>query len=421
MKRIAIYLSLALSILTIPGYAQKVDSVDFQYLQSKSVMEKLLSKKLDDKTLKETIRILSEKFEKNDDYENIKFKYFKLGGVDSGGGTLVVARQTRGLLDLYLYNDKAFSSRESGIALPETPSYQDHGFDALINSESSIIPMTLAQVEKWKESSPIIANLVSKALKELPLYYVNAKLIFKDQMIYVPANISFPPGTIALGAYYLKDMGVFIEKNSFDCLSLKNQMGLLVHEALRHRQLSFESGMSNEVIQKLTALMISEPQKGMTLDNVAYLNDRIIEKILKVAKLRTRAKEKAESLCKERPDTCQVLRGTVEEILENYRAMSDYQLTTEFFNEPSNERERELDFRREFGELTRTLRALAFETSPNTEVLEELNFSLKNSAEMFRMVAIAKTYNENGGRFSAEAEALKSFMSGLKQMGVLTD
>lgn len=420
MKLIVICISLAVTILTIPGYGQIFDSIDLQYLQSKSLMSKILSKKLDHNTFQKAIRILSETIKK-DDYENAKSKSFKLGGVDSGGGTLVVTSQTKGLLDLYLYNYKAFNSQEPGLELPETPSYKDHGFDALVNSESLLIPMTLSQIEKWKDSSPIIVNLVTKALKELPIYYVNAKLNFKNQMIYIPDNINLPPGTLDLAAYYLKDMGVFIEKNTFDRLSIKNQMGLLIHEALRHRQLSFESGMSNAVIQKLTALMIIEPQKGMTLDNVTYLNGRILEKILKGAKLRTRAKEKAESLCKERLNTCQVLRGTFEEILENYRTISDYQLTNEFFNKPDNEIEREIKFRREFGELVRTLRAIAFETNPNTEVFEELNFSLKNSGVMFRMAAIAKTYNENGDRFSTEAKVLKSFMSGLNQMGVLKE
>lgn len=415
MKSIAIGISLALSVLTIPGYGQKLDSIDSQYLQSKALMEKVLSKKFDDKALIDSIRRLSEKNEK------IDFKAISQGGVDSGGGTLVRTAQTRGLLDLYLYNYKAFNSRAPGVVLPNTPSYTDNGFDALVNSDSSIIPKTLAQVAKWNVSSPTIANLVTIALIKLPIYYVKSKLLFKDKMVFVPANINFPEGAISLGAYYIKDIGVFIEKESFDRLSLKNQMGLLVHEALRHRQLSFESGMSNEIVQKVTSLIMSEPQPGVSLDNVAYLQGPILQKLLRVADLSIRAKKMADDLCNESPGICPIMRGHVEEIIKFNRALLDYHLTAEFFERPSVERDREIKLSRHLMELKRTLFTLQLEMNPDTVLLEDLNFSLKNSLVMFRMAAIAQIYNEIRSRSSEEAKALKSFISGMKQMGVIAD
>lgn len=410
MNRIAIGLSLALAILTNHAYGQNFDSIgskspmansikeiDLQYLQSKVAIEKILGKKIATKNLSDTVRFLL------DENNKTEAKSQALGGVDSGGGTLVSISQTHGLLDLYLYNNEAFISKNPGLNLPNTPAYADFGFDALANSNSHIIPKTLAQIEKWKESSPLVAEMVVKALKSLPVYIVKAKLTFKDQMVFVPTGVNLPGSAINLGAFYVKDIGVFINKSSFELMSLDNQMGLLVHEALRHRQLSFASGMSNETLQKLTAKIISNPSPGTSLDNPTYLQGAILQKILRVAELSAHARYQADNICKERKATCFILEGSFAEIREYFLLVQDPEL------------------KRELGELLRTLRTIAFESAPSTPIIEELNFSLRNSQGVFRLANIAKRYNENPDRSSAEADALNNFILGLKQMGVLAD
>lgn len=109
------------------------------------------------------------------------------------------------------------------------------------------------------------------------------------------------------------------------------------------------------------------------------------------------AKEQVESLCKVRPHNCPILRGRFEDIREFFSVTQD------------------LELKRELTELMRTLRSLYFETDANTELLQGLNFSLKNSQGMFHLAAIAKIYNENRDQSSAEAETLKNFIDGLKQ------
>lgn len=296
MNPIAISLSFALLILTNSGYGQNIDTIESRYNESKVLVQSLSNEKLSDKQLLSSVRSLK---------KSLKMGGPKTaqGGVDSGGGTLVQIKQITGLLDLYLYNPKAFFSTTEGLPLPITRTYKDFGFEVLDNKSSTHIQQALMQVEKWRASSPFVTMFVAKALNEIPAFYIKSRLAFNDQMAFIPGNTNLPKDSIRLGAYYIRDLGVLIEKNSFDALSLNNQTALLVHEALRHQQMTFDSGMTNEDIQRLTAMLLSEPAPNLSLDHIPY-GGTFMLKLLEDAENEIQFGSYSRIICKFIPDTC---------------------------------------------------------------------------------------------------------------------
>lgn len=413
MKRIAIGLSLYLIILTNISYGKVLDSIDANYKQTQSLIEKLLGQKITDSY--DLQAYLSNLSQENKPTDEMKVA----GGVDSGGGSLVQTTTTTGLLDLYLYNRQAFDSKEKGFILPETPSYQDHGFEALINSNSSLISESIAHIEKWKKSSPIIFKFATDALKKLPIYYVKSKLIFKDQMAFTPSDTKISRETLRQVAHYIQGIGVFVEKESFDHLSRPNQIGLLIHEALRHQQLNFESGMSNENLQKLTALLLSEPQQGASLDLAPYLSGTLLKNIIFLADLRIMAKIMMVNLCKEWSETCYLELLSREEILN----LSNETLNNFIFvNSTQEKTNQEKKLLRRLNELKRNLRSQFFLEDASGVKLQNLAFLLgKEYTNILRIAMLAKIYNEKPEEAQQESEALRNFIRSLHEIGVLTN
>ncbi|MGZ3771941.1 MAG: hypothetical protein ACXVCP_06575 [Bdellovibrio sp.] len=230
--------------------------------------------------------------------KNLNLKLNAQGGVDSGGGTFINVKQNLGLLDLYLYNQKAFFDQTKGAsALPETKAYQKVGFDRLITNQIPLLQKTLAQIQKWIPSSPIMAPRISEALAGLPIYYTQYKIHGNHLNYYLPTNINIDSSNLTLGAYYLNGFGVFIEKNIFDQISESNQMALLIHEALRHFQISLSSAISNDVVQKLTAKIMTNPQPLETLDTYEFMSGPILDNVLQKRILTLKSYRIVKSAC----------------------------------------------------------------------------------------------------------------------------
>lgn len=197
------------------------------------------------------------------------------GGVHSGGGNLVYTAKATGLLDLYLYNQPAFLSTEKGLTLTETKAFKEFGIERIGRNNRELLLGTIAQIKKWEKSSPFMTTFLRRAILGLQMYYVNHRLGYEDRLAYVPPNSGLKPENLRLAAFYLADFGCFVDKKSFDALSLPNQIALLIHEALRQEQLSFQMGITNENIQRLTAAVLRDPQEGETLDAQAFFGEQI--------------------------------------------------------------------------------------------------------------------------------------------------
>lgn len=420
MKRIATGLGLALLMLTNSGNAQNIDSIESRYTQSKNLIEILAKRKVSDKDLLSATKNLQ---------ENIKIDSKKIsqGGVGSGGGTIVRSGQDKGLLDLYLYNQKAFFSSEKGVILPSTRTYSDFGFDILENANTSIVQRSLAQVEKWRASSPFMTAFISKALKELPVFYVKSSLAFKDQMVFIPSGMKFPADSMSLGAYYIRNLGALVDKKTFDGLSLQNQMALLIHEALRHQQMTFDSGMSNEEVQKLTGLTMRDPTAGISLDRVAYL-EPLLQRLLQDAEADIQIKAHAQNICRTAADTCYLLEEEIKysiadrnyglvNLLEANKVLFADAMDLRFSREERNRFFKVADLTYGFAR-DLALNSPEFKTVP---LATEYSSYMWNAKTKSTMAKLAQEYNKNE-RENRDGEIdLERFIEEMKKMGVLVD
>lgn len=233
------------------------------------------------------------------DNQNLNLKRNASGGVDSGGGTFVRKGSCLVLLDLYLHNRIGFcGGSKAASILPETKAYNEMGFDRLISNEIPLVQKALNQVQKWAPSSPVMAPRIAQALKRLPIYYTSFHIRAEHQNYHLPAHANIAAESLVLGAYYLKGFGVFVEKNTLDQVSEENQIALLVHESLRHLQISLETGMSNEVVQKLTAQIMRAPKTRETLDTNEFMQGPILDTILEKQETALFAYETLNSACR---------------------------------------------------------------------------------------------------------------------------
>lgn len=241
------------------------------------------------------------KFDFKKDLQRLKLRLD--GGVDSGGGTLVQMPNRLGVLDLYLHNPAAFYSEKKRTApLLETRAYKKYGIDTL-SADSGILAKTLLQIQHWESTSPLLAKSLKAALKNLPIFYINGSFQFISASYVVPESLNIPEEQLKLGALYIKDFGVLISKTDFDLLSEKNQMALLIHEALRHQQISFgQKGLSHDRIQRITAQLVNTP--NTSLDTEEYLTGDQLRIYQNKHRIIQNIRDAAESICPQVPEAC---------------------------------------------------------------------------------------------------------------------
>lgn len=227
------------------------------------------------------------------------------GGVDSGGGTLVKSANGMGLLDLYVHNRADFYDHSPSVRLSETRSLRKYGIDVL-DPQSAIVQNTLRQIVAWEKSSPLLITNLKKALLHLPVFFFDGSFEFVDGSYVLPNELDLPKESLQLAAFYVKNFGVLVSKQEFEMLSGKNQMALLIHEALRHQQISFEQyGLDHSLIQELTAKLVQKPNGS--LDSERYLTGSQRWILQAKPQVFSDIQATAKSLCPRFTETCSLI------------------------------------------------------------------------------------------------------------------
>jgi hypothetical protein len=78
---------------------------------------------------------------------------------------------------------------------------------------------------------------------------------------------------LSTAALYIKNFGSFISKKHFESLDLNNQVALIIHEALRHQQITNNFGITNQSVQLITASVMN----GNSVDNDEILTGKLSE------------------------------------------------------------------------------------------------------------------------------------------------
>lgn len=405
MKRIALGLSIALLIMTNSGNAQSVNTL------------KTSPQKMPTRFLKQAPTI---------NFKNLKEKDTKVnssktaeGGVHSGGGTLIKTNQGIGLLDLYLYNNEAFSSKTKGQTLKVTKAYQDFGFEFLTDNNTEILNKTLRQIEKWAPSSPVMARFITTQIKEIPIYYTSYQLGFKDQSAFIPTGANLPNVELSLAAYYIENLGVFIQKPVFDSLSEKNQMALLIHEGLRHAQITWGYQLSNEQLQKLTAEVLREPSTKMTLDKPPYMQKELAQAAIEFSKEVSTIRDIDALICKLSAQFCNLGELSMSSHEEIYLQAISY-LWPKLRTERDGTRYRDLYATYEQltigqGSLQNLkLMLIASEAAPS---VRSITLGVRTRFSYDSLSSLIAEYNMNAGRFSESSIKIRKFISFMRDSG----
>lgn len=202
------------------------------------------------------------------------------GGIDTGGGTLIRSGTTTGLLDLFLYNkDAFFDSKKNSKNLTKTRSFKTFGVERVDNRNNDIVANAIAQIKKWEPSSPIFTKILITALKDLPLFYHDGSMANAPLEYHIPTGINVNQSDLKMIALYTNDFGVHMGYQDLEQISETNQVATFIHESLRLITVNKVLLLSNDEIQKITALLLSTPNPGQTLDRIDFLRGPTLAQI----------------------------------------------------------------------------------------------------------------------------------------------
>lgn len=219
-----------------------------------------------------TLRIFFIAFAVSNNFSSVSF-----AGGNTGGGTLAIRIESEKpiLLDL-MENDPQFqdaydiSGRDAGM-IRET---QDQKQIAI--SHLQIFSLVQKRLAIWEENSPFTIGLIKSALARMHWKFTSQNVPIIPQYHVSQSLLNLFPGLKIVGAIsYTTEFGAIASTEVWNSTGDYSQAGLIVHEGLRHVQLRYLAYFTNEVLQKMTALiMLREPTIAKQLDSPTdYNND----------------------------------------------------------------------------------------------------------------------------------------------------
>lgn len=292
MNRLIIAVALILSPLLCPfwAHAQAVDGVwkkDLQILSNPAKMaslQKIIGGhqiKLSETSRPHDLDIFAKNLEKRINSFNKKS-----GGVDSGGGGNLILFKN-GDLKLLDFVANSFTppwAKLPRMVIPQTLSLEAWGVDRLDLDKAGFASAMKAKIVAWEKSSPFVAGILKRAIGTLPVYVVDYEILVQDQNYFLPSQArSLDIQGVVTAALYVTDYGLLVSKKYFERLDYENQLGLLLHESLRHVQLTFGYGNSSRSLQNLTVALMRGPQPGLgeSLDSPEYLDGDLLQSLLR--------------------------------------------------------------------------------------------------------------------------------------------
>lgn len=223
------------------------------------------------------------------------------GGDISGGGAWVAPDGNRVLLDLYVSRPEiARESGSPGMKLPVSPALESIFIERLNKKEFELVKKAQARLDLWDASSPVVVGLVREALERAPLFYTSYRIGFRDEHYFIPEELESGErvGSIQTMAYYSKGFGILVSKSDFESLSERDQIALLIHESLRHVQISYGYDLSDRALQNITAaIVLRNPEENESLDGERYLDGELLRVVQAPAKRREELNTAWNSVC----------------------------------------------------------------------------------------------------------------------------
>lgn len=214
----------------------------------------------------------------------------RAGGDISGGGTWANLQGKKVLLDFYVSRPEViFESGSPGVELPQSRALEAISIDRLNKAEFEVVKKAHARLDLWEKSSPVVVDLIREALARAPLFYTTYRIGFLDQHYFIPDELATRDllDSLKTMAVYSEGFGILVSKADFDSLDERNQIGLLIHESLRHVQISYGLDLSDRALQSITAaIVLHTPEMDETLDSEKYLDGELLRVVQEPAKKR---------------------------------------------------------------------------------------------------------------------------------------
>lgn len=199
---------------------------------------------------------------------------YKFGrGVESGGGgTILLENDIATLLD-FLHIDRNFrDSRPEDNSYIETPRTLFYNrYDGFISPPNIAFAQAFNIIGTWREADPNVTFAPS-----LDFGVTNPTTwLFVDEPLCLSAEMKTSPATthdLRLAAYYFRDRyQVNISRSLWNRMGLKSQVGLIIHESIRHLQIGLKRDFDEEVLQQATALLVWCEPKPVLSRYIQYI------------------------------------------------------------------------------------------------------------------------------------------------------
>lgn len=215
------------------------------------------------------------------------------GGIDTGGGsTAINTRGQKALLDLHNFApDMVGTPSDPGLRITETTALRHMGMDTTTIQKLGLKDDLLKLVDAQKRKSPILAKRLQDAIQNVKVFIIDrefgeaatkaARPTIAVDCSHEAENFNTCRGPeireTTPSAIYVKDHGFFLSKKEFESLDRTNQKALLLHESLRHVQLTYGINTSELNLQKLTVHILRNAPEKSSLDTEEMLGKSLHE------------------------------------------------------------------------------------------------------------------------------------------------
>lgn len=432
MNRLIAALALILSPFLCPFWAhgQAVDGVwkrDLQILSNPAKMASL-QKIVGDRQMRlnETSRSQDLNTFSNSVEKKINGLNKKSGGVDSGGGGNLILFKNGDLklLDFVANSFTPPSALLPRMVIPKSPSLEAWGIDRLDLDKAGFSSAMKAKVAAWEKSSPFVAGILMRAIGTLPVYVVDYEFLVQDQNYFLPTQArSSDIQGVATAALYVTDYGLLVSKKYFERLDYENQLGLLLHESLRHVQLTFAYANSSRSLQNLTVALMRGPQSGVveSLDSPEYLDGDLLKGLLRQMQIEVLAMSAIPKGCliyqKVIKKTCPIHNLVSSQVFDAYNEISEFLQTPD---RGSSDELKDWIYNTSKDLLPLADRLMWTEMTGQIQGTQDAMMSVsKVAANTNSLDLISRDFNERGYFWSSYKSEARTIIKNLKKAGIL--
>lgn len=180
------------------------------------------------------------------------------GPGDAGGGGSFVRcsnQQSWRLLDRVNRNPELLT----GISKKVISEKKEEGkeLQRINTSELPAFSRATEMLDRWQDDSPQLVKMIDQAMRNVPYFFVNRGLSLSEQFTLAnEAKAKCENLEVKTAIRFLPKYGSFISNPLWSSADLDTQAGLLIHEALRQVQITYEFDIKNEDLENITASLV---------------------------------------------------------------------------------------------------------------------------------------------------------------------